>query len=54
MSARTLFTTAGCVVAGLTMPTLAAAQEPSRTGRQVYETICITCHGPEGRGGVNL
>src|SRR5690349_20479397 len=26
----------------------------SRTGRQVYEQICITCHGPDGRAGVNL
>jgi cbb3-type cytochrome c oxidase subunit III len=26
---------------------------PSRTGRQVWETICINCHGPDGRGGVN-
>ena len=24
-----------------------------RTGRQVYETTCITCHGPDGKGGVN-
>ena len=33
----------------------AAAQEtaPSRTGREVYEAVCITCHGPDGRGGVN-
>jgi hypothetical protein len=32
-----------------------AAQEtaPPRTGRQVYEAVCITCHGPDGRGGVN-
>ena len=32
-----------------------AAQEtgPPRTGRQVYETACIACHGPDGRGGVN-
>jgi hypothetical protein len=28
--------------------------QPPRTGRQVYETICATCHGPDGRGGVNL
>jgi hypothetical protein len=27
--------------------------ESGRTGRQVYESICITCHGPDGRGGVN-
>jgi hypothetical protein len=25
-----------------------------RTGKQVYETVCIACHGPNGRGGVNL
>jgi len=33
----------------------AAAQEaaPPRTGRQVYEAACITCHGPDGRGLVN-
>jgi hypothetical protein len=29
------------------------ASQSSRTGRQVYESICITCHGPDGRGGVN-
>ena len=34
----------------------ASAEQASgngRTGRQVYESICITCHGPDGRGGVN-
>jgi hypothetical protein len=37
-------------------PIQAAAQgaTPPRTGREIYETICITCHGPEGKGGVNL
>lgn len=30
------------------------AATPTRTGQQVYETICTTCHGPEGKGGVNL
>jgi hypothetical protein len=37
------------------VPLPAAAQQagPARTGRQVYETVCITCHGPDGRGGVN-
>jgi mono/diheme cytochrome c family protein len=30
------------------------AASPGRTGRQVYESICVTCHGPDGRGGVNL
>jgi cytochrome c553 len=24
-----------------------------RTGRQVYESTCVTCHGPDGKGGVN-
>jgi mono/diheme cytochrome c family protein len=41
----------------LVSSTPAAAQQattPARTGQQVYETICITCHGPEGKGGVNL
>jgi hypothetical protein len=36
-------------------PTAAAGQgrQDLRTGRQVYDTICTTCHGPDGRGGVN-
>jgi hypothetical protein len=41
----------------LASTTPAAAQQaaaPARTGQQVYETICITCHGPGGSGGVNL
>ena len=39
----------------LASPTAAAGQTSatSRTGRQVYESVCITCHGPDGRGGVN-
>jgi hypothetical protein len=39
----------------LVSPMSAAAQisDTARTGRQVYESICITCHGPDGRGGVN-
>jgi hypothetical protein len=34
---------------------LAEGQErpPARTGRQVYESTCAACHGPNGRGGVN-
>jgi cbb3-type cytochrome c oxidase subunit III len=34
---------------------VAEAQERqvARTGRQVYESTCATCHGPNGRGGVN-
>ena len=31
----------------------AAQQSTARSGREVYETVCITCHGPGGRGGVN-
>jgi hypothetical protein len=34
-------------------PPIAAQQSSSRTGRQVYEEVCITCHGPDGRAGVN-
>jgi hypothetical protein len=34
--------------------TVASAQQaPARTGKEVYETICITCHGPDGKAGVN-
>jgi hypothetical protein len=47
----------GLAVAVLLLLTsvMAAAQQaaPARTGKQVYETVCITCHGPGGRGGVN-
>jgi mono/diheme cytochrome c family protein len=48
----------GVVVAALILPVVepasALAQDPApRTGRQVYESICVTCHGPEGNGGVN-
>lgn len=45
---------AGIALFQLAIPS-AHAQQPqsSRTGREVYETICITCHGPDGRGGVN-
>lgn len=25
-----------------------------RAGKDIYETICTTCHGPDGKGGVNL
>lgn len=35
--------------------TLIAAQAVApRTGQQVYEAVCIACHGPDGKGGVNL
>jgi hypothetical protein len=29
------------------------AATPARTGPQVYGAVCITCHGPDGKGGVN-
>jgi hypothetical protein len=41
-------------VAEAQAPAGSGGQTPARTGRQVYESICITCHGPAGRGGVNL
>lgn len=34
----------------------AAGAQPAdaeRSGREVYESICITCHGPDGKGTVN-
>lgn len=34
-------------------PIEAGQAAPSRTGQQVYESICVACHGPNGRGGVN-
>jgi Cytochrome C oxidase, cbb3-type, subunit III len=37
----------------LARPVAAQETAPSRTGHDVYETVCITCHGPDGRGGVN-
>lgn len=30
------------------------ASQPARTGRQVYEQVCIACHGPDGRAGINV
>lgn len=26
---------------------------PPRTGKEIYESVCIVCHGPDGRAGVN-
>lgn len=36
------------------VPARAQEQAPARTGREIYESVCIACHGPDGRGGVNL
>jgi hypothetical protein len=58
MSVGAPFGVSGYLVATLValVPARVAAQgtTPARTGRQIYETVCVTCHGPEGRGGVNL
>ena len=37
-------------------PSMAVAQQAAgtRTGAEVYNEVCATCHGPDGRGGVNL
>lgn len=37
------------------LPALAAAQDvaPARSGKEVYDTVCATCHGPDGKAGVN-
>ena len=31
----------------------AQAPAPARSGREIYESTCAMCHGPDGRGGVN-
>jgi len=46
------------IVAGVVLLTAQDAlagqgSAPARTGRQVYETTCIMCHGPDGKAGVN-
>lgn len=46
--------TAGAALLLIAALPAASQQTPSRTGRQVYEEVCIACHGPDGRGGVNL
>jgi hypothetical protein len=44
------------IAIALLVPIRAAGQQapPARSGAQVYNEICATCHGPDGRGGVNL
>lgn len=34
-------------------PAAGQAVQPTRSGKDVYEAVCIACHGPDGRGGVN-
>ena len=56
MSRQKCSTPAALAVSALllfALPVAAQKTAPSRTGREVYETVCITCHGPGGRGGVN-
>jgi hypothetical protein len=42
------------MLAAFGLPSLAAAQEigPTRSGKEVFDTVCATCHGPDGKGGV--
>ncbi len=54
---RAEFSWTGPIVVGVSLAlvaTAAAAQQSATRGREVYETICISCHGPDGKGGVNL
>jgi hypothetical protein len=37
----------------LALSTSSASASPERTGREVYESTCITCHGPDGKGTTN-
>jgi hypothetical protein len=58
MSPRLVTARVAAIAALILVPVLRleagqAAQGP-RTGKQVYETVCTACHGPDGRGGVNL
>jgi hypothetical protein len=54
MSPRTSF--ASCLTfLALLAPALVSAQTgPTRTGQQVYDSVCVACHGPDGKAGVNL
>lgn len=54
MLRRRVFAGASIVLAvPLLAPPLFAEAAAQRTGRQVYESICITCHGPDGKGTAN-
>jgi hypothetical protein len=37
----------------LPRPVLGQETPRPKTGREVYETVCIACHGPDGKAGVN-
>jgi cytochrome c553 len=41
-------TLAAAIVAAALGPAAASLQE--RTGEQIYRTLCVSCHGPEGEG----
>ena len=41
-------------VSGIATSASAQPAETPRSGRDVYESVCVACHGPNGRGGVNL
>jgi hypothetical protein len=54
-SLRVAMATIGTVL--LTAASVVQAQEravPERTGQQVYESVCISCHGPDGKGTAEL
>ena len=38
----------------LAAPAAAQDRAAPRSGREVYQSVCVACHGPDGRGGVNL
>lgn len=51
---RCLMATAAFLILGLQLSEAGQAPAAPRSGKEMYETICIGCHGPTGRGGVNL
>ncbi|MFB3852406.1 MAG: c-type cytochrome [Vicinamibacterales bacterium] len=47
LSLGALFTSLAAMVIA---PTLLAQGQPPRTGKQIYDTACAACHGPDGKG----